>query len=387
MKPGRRSGGYWPGPEHELLLRAAVLDAAETAEAWQSLRSRVEPDTLDRASLRLLPLLGANLRRHGIDDGLARRLAELRRPVALQNQVLFDGGSTVLRALAGAGLDTLVLKGGALATSHYRDIGLRPMHDLDVLVATADAPAAIEVLRRTGWASPSRITPAFISTQHAAHLSGHGAARCDLHWHVYWECCQPDDDDDLWASSVALDFGGVPTRMLGPADQLLHVLVHGSRRTQYPVLVWVPDAILTMRAGGIDWDRLVAQAARRRFVLRTLTALEYLGEALDAPVPASVLARLRSLPVSPLERLEYAVINRPQGLLGELPSYWCNYLRSRERRRVPSPLAFLRYMQHTWHAESLAGAARGALIRARIRVHEGLKRVSAAPRSRDAQRP
>lgn len=379
MKTGRRSGAYWPGPDQELLLRAALLEAGETAEAWGRLRARLELGALDHASLRLLPLLGANLRRHGLDDGLARRLGHARRAVALQNQMLFDGGRAALRALAEAGLDTLVLKGGALALSRYGDLGLRPMQDLDVLVPTAAVPVALEALRRIGWTSLAPITPGFLRTQHAAPLAGPGpGARCDLHWHVYWECCRPSDDDDLWASSVALDFGGLSTRMLGPADQLLHVLVHGSRRTPSPVLVWVPDAILTMRAGGIDWDRLLAQAARRRFVLRALTALDYLREALGAPVPASVVSRLRSLPVSPLERLEYAVINRPPGPLGELPSYWCNYLRHRRRRQRPSPLAFLRYLQDVWRAESLAGAARGALRRARGRVSEAVRRRSRA---------
>jgi hypothetical protein len=364
----RRTGWYWPGPDHELLLRAALQERAEAGEAWRRLRSGLRLDALDRASLQLLPLLGANLRRHGIDDPLAPRLAEIRRASALQNRVLIDGGGPLLRALAGAGLPSLVLKGGALALARYEDIALRPMRDLDVVVPTASAASAVDVLRAAGWVPRAPITPEFIEMQHAADLSGPGLSRCDLHWHVYWECCRPDADEALWASSVALDFEGVPTRMLGPADQLLHVLVHGSRRTRRPVLVWVADAMLVLRAGGIDWSRFVAQAAERRFVLRALTGLQYLREAFAAPVTDDVLVTLRRLRVSAFERFEYAVLNRPQGMLGELPSYWCNYLRIRPRGRMPSPLGFSRYLQQTWRLPSLGAATRGALSRARTRV-------------------
>ena len=221
-----------------------------------------------------------------------------------------------------------MLKGGALAASAYGDPGLRPMSDLDVLVPTARARAAIDALERQGWAPRIAITPGFIRTQHAADMVAEGGTvKCDLHWHAYWECCGPEADADLWAAGARLDFEGVPTRALAPADQLLHVCVNGSRRARRPICSGFPTALRLVEAGGIDWPRLLAQAAARRFSLRTRTMLGYLRRPFDARVPDEALVGLGAIRVSRLERLEFRVGNRPQGLLGELPNYWCNYRR------------------------------------------------------------
>jgi hypothetical protein len=378
----QRTGAYWPSDEQELLLRAALLPGAAALEAWRALRPRLDPGRLDHASRQLLPLLGGTLHRHGIEDPLTADFAEAHRSTESRNRTLFDAGRRLLLALLDAGIDTLVLKGGALVAGYYRDLGLRPMRDLDVVVPTARAEAAIEILRRVGWApKTATITPAFIRMQHAHPFADDRGHQCDLHWHIYWECCDPRADDELWAASVPLEFEGVPTRMLGPADQLLHLCVHGSRRARRPGLLWVPDALAILRAGGIDWSRLVAQAARRRFALRARTMLGYLRTALAAPVADDALARLEALPVSRLERLEYRIGNRRQGLLGELPSYWCNYRRLRAGGGTGPALAFVRYLQQIWELESIGEVARGALVRARKRVRAAVLGPAAdAPR-------
>jgi hypothetical protein len=353
----------------ELLLRAALLDSREAVEAWQTLEPELDRAQLGKAARRLLPLVGDNLRRQGLGDVVTQRLEPFRVQAALANQRLFEAGRRILRTLGEAGMDTLVLKGGALASTLYPHRSLRPMGDVDILVPTARAPAALDLLAGAGWRPTARITPAFIQEQHGVDLLGEDrSTKCDLHWRVYWEFRDPDADQGLWAASVPLDFEGVRTRMLGPADQLLHICVHGSRRVRWPGLLWIPDAVLVLRAGGIDWSRLIAEAARRRFVLRTATMLEYLAGKLAAPVPGHVLARLQVTPVSRLERLEYWVANRPPGLLGALPTYWCNYRRLREAGPQTSPLGFPRYLQHTWRAGSLRDVPRAALVRARRRL-------------------
>jgi len=372
--PQDQGGTYWPRPDQTLLLRAALLPASPARAAWHALRPRFDLAGLDRAALRLLPLLDANLRRHGIDDCLGGALGRAREQAAARNRALFQGGRRLLAALAEAGIDTLMLKGGALAATLYGDAGLRPMSDLDVLVPTARARAAIDALERHGWTPRIAITPGFIRTQHAADMIAEGGAlKCDLHWHAYWECCQPDADADLWAASTVLVFEGVPTRTLAPADQLLHVCINGSRRARRPNLLWIPDALRLVEAGGIDWPRLLAQAASRRFALRARTMLGYLRRAFDARVPEEVLEGLGALRVSALERREFRLGNRPQGLLGELPNYWCNYRRLDGGTGMPPPLGFPFYLQQTWKVRTLGEAARGALARAGKRLRAAFR--------------
>lgn len=114
---------------------------------------------------------------------------------------------------------------------------------------------------------------------HAARVS------VDLHWHVFEECCRPDDDDDLWAASSVMTFGGAATRVLAPEDQLIQACVHGEKWVKVPGVRWIADAMLLIRRSRIDWPRLVAHAIRRRFVLRMRAQLEYLRTAFEAPIP------------------------------------------------------------------------------------------------------
>jgi hypothetical protein len=144
--------------------------------------------------------------------------------------------------------------------------------------------------------------------------------------------------------------------------------MHASRRANRAQLLWIPDALLVLGAGGIEWSRLLAQAQRRRFVLRAAAMLTYLRHPFAAPIPEEVLRHLRALPVSRLERFEFWVGNRRQGVLGELPSYWCKYRRLRADGQLSWPLAFPRYLQQVWDLPSLGAVPGAALDRARARI-------------------
>jgi len=367
---------YWPNADEELLLRAALLEGPDAIEAWRALHPRLRVDTLGRSARRVLPLLGANLRRHGIDESSLAPFVAARDQAAARTGALFVAMRRLLAALADAGVETLVLKGAALTLTYYGDPGLRPMADVDVLVPTKQAEAAADVLRKEGWTPKAvGVTSASLEVQHARPFVDGDGHNCDLHWHVYWEDCRPGADDELWAASVPLDFHGVPTRMLGPADQVLHVCVHGSRPVRRPGFQWVPDALVVLRAGGLDWPRLVTQAIERDFVLRTRAMLGYLERALGAPVPLDALARLQAIPIAIGQRLEFYAGNHGDGLLGQLPTYWAKYRRS---RAGASPLAFARFLQQSWEMGSLAQVAGGMLSRARKRLGSVLR--GAGPR-------
>ena len=84
----------------------------------------------------------------------------------------------------------------------------------------------------------------------------------------------------------------MPTRALGSADQLLHVLAHGARWGEVPPIRWVADAVAVERSaeGGLDWERFVAEASRRHLTVAAAEALERLAADLDFPVPGWALA-------------------------------------------------------------------------------------------------
>jgi hypothetical protein len=150
-------GDCWPTVSQTWLLRAAFLPAEPAQAAWQVWQSRAGSlEQIDEGSGRLLPLLYRNLRRSLSPSQMAEppipRLRDGYRRTWFRNQAAFYQIAGVLEALHSAGLPTMILKGAALAVLHYRDLGLRPMVDLDIAVPSARALEAFEVLRQLDWA-------------------------------------------------------------------------------------------------------------------------------------------------------------------------------------------------------------------------------------------
>lgn len=349
-----------------MLLRAALLSVPEALDAWRAAGAWLDPARMDAGSRRLLPLVWANLTRQGVRDPELDPLASLYEETRARTQARLASAGQLLEALHAAGIPTLVLKGAALVMGYYRDAGVRPMSDLDVLVPTSGATRAAEVLRARGWSPRHPLRPLTIRMVHSAVFDDARGHAVDLHWHVFPECCRPNDDDVLWARSIAIEIDGVGTRALAPADQLLHVCVHGEKWVRVPGIRWVADAVAVLRGGEVDWRHLVGQAVRRRFVLRLSRQLAYLREALDAPVPGDVLATLAAAPVSFLERLEQALGVRERLPSSSLLAHWLTHARSAPLGLAGSVVSFPRYLQAIWHLDRLRQVP-GAAVRRAIR--------------------
>lgn len=374
LRPGP---GYWPTPQQLLLLRAALWQGSAALSAWSEWAKQADLDGLDLGSFRLLPLVYTNLQSLGLDHPWMSRLKGVKRRAWYANRLLFHRMRPVLDAFESAGLKTLVLKGPALATLYYPDLGARPMQDFDILVPTHQAPDALGLLSTLGFTSKPRdgevFKPGYLSVIHGYQFTDAEGFEMDLHWHVFPDCCRPDSDDDLWAGAIPLDIEGLATRALNPADQLLHICVHGMRWNPVPPVRWAADAVLSMtRADGMDWSRLIGQATKRRFIIPLREALRYLHDALDAPVPPDVLASLFALPVTPAEQREYDLLAQPLDALGPMQRLWLHYRRYvRTQTATPileQPGGFARFLQYSWGLdhwwEMPAYALRGGARRA-----------------------
>jgi len=222
----------WPTWQQELLLRAALLQGKNSIEAWEKWKSSTDINQLDLGSHRLLPQLYRNLHVQGVKDRLLEKFKGIYRRTWCDNQLLFHEVSALLRSLGDAGIETIVLKGAALALLHYRDCGLRPMNDFDVMVHVEQRSAAIDLLRKLGWTpiprSPEGVTETYLSVVNSHGFTHIAGRECDLHWHLFPECCQVDADNDFWEQAVPFEIHDVLSRSLAPTDQLLHVCVHGA---------------------------------------------------------------------------------------------------------------------------------------------------------------
>jgi hypothetical protein len=302
----------WPSPAQELLLRAALMPDERALSAWREIRAQIDVDALDGATQALLPALRRNLLALGEQDELLNLFKGVHRYGWARTQLLLAPMMPIVQTLERAGIATLLLKGAAFVADKRLDAGMRPMNDVDVLVPTGQARQAIEVLLEGGLEPVGGVPAWYVADYAPRFVPSHGFRdrldrQLDLHWHVLHASCQPEADEDFWAAAAAIELLGVRTRALCPADELLLVILHGLRWNEIPTYRWVVDAALLCSGaiGAIDYERLVAQARKRRATVMLRAGLSYLRRVADAPIPRQAMRALASVRLRPLERAEF----------------------------------------------------------------------------------
>ena len=216
---------------------------------------------------------------------------------------------------------------------------MRQMTDIDVLVPTAAAAAAIALILEHGL-RPVEDLPLWYVTEYvplfrpAINLGDGAEGQFDLHWHAMQWSRQRSADDDFWAASLPVRLRGVDTRALCPADELLLAIMHGLQWGSSPTYRWVLDATMIARglSGPVDFERLVTQARRRRVAPAVRAGLNYLREIAEVDIPPGALRALRV--AAPLQRLELRAMGKQRGsrgAVGQAAARHGQYL----RREVP----------------------------------------------------
>ena len=345
------SGGSWrPTLTQELLLDATVGDAAGAATAYARWRDTQDLAQIDDGSARLLPLLVPRAHLFPAGDPAWPVIRGCYRRAYFHGQLLRARAEEALALLAGAGIATMALKGGAMLRYYDGNPALRPMNDFDVLVPRERAVDAIHVLIDHGWRSALPLPDLLPEAYHSAGFSSRDGLDFDLHWHVVPAHEDPTALTDVWAAAVPNGANGATSLALGAEDLLVVVCAHAARWSPIASVRWVADALAILRAEGaaFDWARAGALAARWHVVPHLTDTLGYLRSRWGVEVPASVLAQLAGTEVSLLDRRAYAVLGRPPSTADYLARPWHRYrLRSRERNAIAALPGFVRYLQVT----------------------------------------
>src|SRR5262245_26962197 len=233
---------------------AGLLDWGRVVElAWQH---RVAPILYSRLSgMKPMPIPQRNL------DTLKRAYMA----TAARKALLFRGLQKILEALGEARIESIVLKGAALAETVYEDRALRPMNDIDLLVREGDLDRAEAELKKIGYlAAHDEATKRDLRGRHHHWVFRSTDPRLgDIPLELHWYLEPPGRPvrvpvDDLWRRSVACRIAGVPTRTLAPEDLLLHLCLHICRHRFGGGLRCLCDlaAAIQRFRDEIDWFRL-----------------------------------------------------------------------------------------------------------------------------------
>lgn len=218
-------------------------------------------------------LVRHELKRHGlwprVPSGLAAALDERARHESVLEALRRREMARVLGAFVTAGIDVLVLKGGALAYTHYAEAYLRPRADTDLLVRKQDVDQAITALGTLGYTRVNSVNNDAVFTQapfeHVAHSVRHAI---DLHWAISNRPLFADvlRFDELMRTAVPVAALGEGVLTLAPVHALLLACIHRTaHHDDSDLLIWLYDMkLLANSLSSKEWDDFLDLVAQKK---------------------------------------------------------------------------------------------------------------------------
>jgi hypothetical protein len=280
------------------LLRAGSAENARALapQAWEAvlalaLRQGVAP-LLHRR-------LHAEAALAAVPAPVAGRLGEERRATALENLRNYGEFRRVAHALGKARIPLIALKGLHLAELVYRDISLRPMSDLDILVPRGRVADCLALLRGMGYGHDEDLLAAATAMLDTKCNIGLAQEKRGTWLEVHWALDEPrggstDPLPDVWRGALPARLGDAETQVLSPEFLLLHVCAHLACNHSFAfslrALCDIAEIVQTQPA--LDWAAVVAHGSRHHWTRGVAATLRLARDHLGVAVPAQVLEAL-----------------------------------------------------------------------------------------------
>ncbi len=221
----------------------------------------------------------------------------------LWNTVIYQQLSLVLQEFQQHNIVPVVLKGGMLAKWVYRNIALRPMQDIDLLLDDQDIDTAARILRNLGYSNILHHLT-YLSDWHRTHEErlfagfehqgyhlptlikkwGNQSICIELH-RLLTPLMRAKD-----ARSLAIPGADFPLRTLRPEYFLLHLGFHIQKHVQHGKiarLIWLCDIAEYLHVYGsrIDWSFFLALCQQYQVEQEVLLSLSQARTLLDVSFP------------------------------------------------------------------------------------------------------
>jgi len=226
---------------------------------------------------------------------------------ATQNSLIFEELGKVLEILSKAGLQVIVLKGAVLAEKIYRNLALRPMMDVDLLVKKEDLFFFDKQMKILGY-RPSDIsvndidlTSTYLTTIDYRSLSPNSPS-FHVHWH-FVNSTIPNESyiknikiEDIWQNAENTKIAGTETLVMAPHHLLIHLSEHALRVThslsKLSLLCDISESV-NFYQGRLDWDRLIDDSLKFNLSQMVYISLYFASRFLETKIPEYVLLKLR----------------------------------------------------------------------------------------------
>ncbi|MEM8725222.1 MAG: nucleotidyltransferase family protein [Pseudomonadota bacterium] len=213
--------------------------------------------------------------------------------------------SRLVETLHAAGIEALLLKGTALAYSHYPKPALRRRGDSDVLIESADRAKTRAVFEACGLVQCSDVRP--LQECWKADSKMGFDHMIDLHWRISASSAISGllEANTPRRKTQALPSMSPNAASIGSVDNLILICINRAQHAKFGYLIgekrlfdndrliWAADIdLLTSSFAQSEWNDLVTSAAQSASSDIVLSGLRLAQSCLKTPVPGQVLKRL-----------------------------------------------------------------------------------------------
>ncbi|MEW6586396.1 MAG: nucleotidyltransferase family protein [Nitrospirota bacterium] len=202
---------------------------------------------------------------------------------AARNMYLYSELAKIAKSFHEKGVEIILLKGIALAKFVYRNIGLRPMTDIDLLVKRNDLTPAMAIMSQLNFEPQKHaLSQQWYSKSHyhlPPYMNSDKSISIELHWDVTQESVGIDIDK-WWERAKETNLDGYKVLLPSPEDMIIHICLHLCNHG-YPSTMFLKglrDILETLNyyRDEINWELLENEVYVHRIQKPVFTMLYFL---------------------------------------------------------------------------------------------------------------
>lgn len=172
----------------------------------------------------------------------------------------------------GAGIPAVGLRGVTLANLYYFDPGLRPMRDLDILVAGDDHPRVQDAMRSAGFEPSKVLRSQLVYLVEGVEVELHFSLLTAKRYRAFF------DSDMFLASRIKVETNEGTIYRLSIEHELLELVAHAFVHHELRCFTQLMDIAMVMTRKDLDWGAVALWCEETRLTTMFLFTLSLTAE-------------------------------------------------------------------------------------------------------------
>ena len=228
-----------------------------------------------------------------------------------RNTLLYNSYSQIVSEFLKSGIPCMPLKGIFLAESIYKDIGIRQMFDIDILIKEQYISDCLTILRNMGFREERGNKSTFIqevaTVKHLPPMYRNGIS-VELHYRIWiGDTNNLFSVEDFWNNSIRAEINKCPVFVMNDECQLVYLCLHVYRHLMegnIQLFQWLDVVIILKNADGIfNWQGVQQLCEKNNCTKEVFSVLHILHKFYQIEFPESVAEYIERLQVSASEDL------------------------------------------------------------------------------------